>query len=337
MRNFFVPICSLIVASLFCGACGQMVATEIDNLRFTDKGLLWDAAKVDHYLVSNGESEYAINENGIDFSELLLLPGRYTVSVCAVRDGVKGKTVSVSVDAEYPSVPVIGMSDVSSDGRTVAFVWETDDDTAEYKYNLYDGKGDTPIAPSEGKCRVETESGKRQMIRVTSSGIIKDGVYYLSQSTVYEYRPDKVHDLIDYKYVFTGSGVWMELSPEKCRMTLEVDLPDGEYKNGISFEYYALYDNEEKLSGLGMWARRIAFCQNEGKNIVWLCTERADSVDCIVYGVPEADELAVYALSEADKPIVVENGKITVWCLDFEVNEMVIFAGISYNGKNVLK
>ena len=153
--------------------------------------------------------------------------------------------------------------------------------------------------------------------------VLKNGKSVMAdEPAVHDPKDDITFDvskLENYLAVFKSTGVWYDDKPEECIFEIPVDLKDGIYR--IEISYQLMTASGKGLTGAGKWGRRIS-----DVNMLEFAWWSEYALPPHTEGL--ADMPTPTETLKTEMPVVVQNGKCKILCLDFEKDEIMAVSAV---------
>ncbi len=121
---------------------------------------------------------------------------------------------------------------------------------------------------------------------------------------------------------YRGLGEWMardESNRSDFTVRIPTNLADGEH--AVQVNYYVCGPHGEKLTGNGMWGRRVYVYGSKDNQMLWLNAERVN--DYMPVELPKGSERNSFVFD-----VEVKDGYFELMCADFEKNEYFIVESV---------
>ena len=127
----------------------------------------------------------------------------------------------------------------------------------------------------------------------------------------------------NYLASYRGTGEWLTRDRSNIRdfaLRIPTDLQDGE--QAVTVNYYVCNSRGGKLTGNGLWGRRVLPDVEKDTNVLWLNEKTVDKYPAVALSNPTQ-------LSSFTVDVEVKDGYIELYCLDFDKGDYIIVESVT--------
>lgn len=295
-----------------------------DALKLEDGILTWETVKdAASYEVDMGAGGKSTEKTTYDLASACTQEGEFTVTVRSVDpNGEREEIGSMDISVSALEEPVIGVKQSEDE---IYFNWVPVEGATSYLYDAHDGKGLQVAEESEdGDFKVPITESDKQVIRVIARGTSEGNQVIIPSESTYTYESDDVADMSvigKYPAVYVGDGETQDV------FRVGTTLNKGVYEFNVIM--YAMDSNGGRLSGNGMWGRRIV--DQTGKH-VWLCENAVTGHDESAGTIPAPNKKQKIKMTLT----VDRGGNVLIPVFDFKEGDRLVVEDITYGGKSIL-